>query len=359
MRKFVISFVPVLYIWFLSLTVTMSTVSPAISHDDEPPLVKGLSWSFYRKSCPDLKSIVKKRIDFFLSKDITQAAGILRLHFHDCFVQGCDASILLDGSASGPSEQSAPPNLSLRAQAFKIINDIKENVEAICPNTVSCADITTLAARESVKKAGGPSYRVPLGRRDGLSFAFKNVTVANLPAPTSNITTLINAFSKKSLDKTDLVALSGGHTIGIGHCSSFSNRLYPTQDMSVEESFAQRLYKICPTNTTNSTTVLDIRSPNVFDNKYFVDLVERQALFTSDHSLLSNSKTKKIVHSFANNQTLFFQKFRRAIIKMGQVGVLTGKLLGEIRSNCSALNSPTSYASTLSTLVDDAQILEL
>jgi peroxidase len=129
--------------------------------------------------------------------------------------------------------------------------------------------------------------------------------------------------------------------------------------MSVEESFAQRLYKICPTNTTNSTTVLDIRSPNVFDNKYFVDLVERQALFTSDHSLLSNSKTKKIVHSFANNQTLFFQKFRRAIIKMGQVGVLTGKLQGEIRSNCSALNPPTSYASTLSTLVDDAQILEL
>jgi len=62
--------------------------------------------------------------------------------------------------------------------------------------------------------------------------------------------------------------LTGGHAIGIGHCSSFSNGLYPTQDMSVEESFAQRLYKTCPTNTTNNTTVLDIRSPNKFDNKY-------------------------------------------------------------------------------------------
>lgn len=346
MGKLIISLVPLVYLWFLSLIVLVSTVALAISHDDELPLLKGLSWSFYEKSCPNLETVVKKRIDFFLSKDITQAAGILRLHFHDCFVQGCDASILLDGSASGPSEQSAPPNLSLRAQAFKIINDIKENVDAICPNTVSCADITTLAARESVKKAGGPS------------FASINVTLANLPAPTSNISTLINAFHNKSLDKTDLVALSGGHTIGIGHCSSFSNRLYPTQDSSVEESFAQKLYKICPTNTTNSTTVLDIRSPNVFDNKYFVDLAERQVLFTSDHSLLSNSKTKKIVHSFASNQTLFFQKFKRAIIKMGQVGVLTGKLQGEIRRNCSAPNPTASYA-TLATMVDDAQILDM
>lgn len=358
MGKLIISLVPLVYLWFLSLILLISTVAPAMSQDDEPPLLKGLSWSFYRKSCPDLETVVEKRIDFFLSKDITQAAGILRLHFHDCFVQGCDASILLDGSASGPSEQSAIPNLSLRAQAFKIINDIKENVEAICPNTVSCADITTLAARESVKKAGGPSYRVPLGRRDGLSFASMNVTLANLPAPTSNISTLINAFHNKSLDKTDLVALSGGHTIGIGHCSSFTNRLYPTQDLSVEDSFAQKLYKICPTSTDNNTTVLDIRSPNVFDNKYFVDLVERQVLFTSDHSLLSNSKTKKIVHSFASNQTLFFQKFRRAIVKMGQVGVLTGKHQGEIRSNCSAPNPSASYAWELATMVDDAQILD-
>ena len=40
-------------------------------------------------------------------------------------MQGCDASVLLDGSASGPSEQEAPPNLTLRPKAFEIIEDIK------------------------------------------------------------------------------------------------------------------------------------------------------------------------------------------------------------------------------------------
>lgn len=349
MMKKKLGFLPI-YIWLFSVLVVLN-LAPATCQADEPALVKGLSWTFYRKSCPGLEAIVKKRIDFFLRQDITQAAGILRLHFHDCFVQGCDASVLLDGSASGPSEQDAPPNLTLRPKAFEIIDDIKKNVDAICSKTVSCADITALATRESVKKAGGPTYRVPLGRRDGLTFATRNVTLANLPGPRSNVTALIKAFQSKSLDTTDLVALSGGHTIGIGHCSSFTNRLYPTQATSLENEFAQSLYRICPTSTTNSTTDLDVRTPNVFDNKYYVDLVQNQVLFTSDQTLLTNSETKKIVESFASNQTLFFQKFGRAMIKMGQVSVLTGKQ-GEVRANCSARN-PTSYSSVISTVVDD------
>jgi peroxidase len=65
-------------------------------------------------------------------------------------MQGCDGSVLLDGSASGPSEQDAPPNLSLRAEAFEIINDLRELVDEQCERVVSCADITALAARDAV-----------------------------------------------------------------------------------------------------------------------------------------------------------------------------------------------------------------
>lgn len=57
---------------------------------------------------------------------------------------------MLDGSASGPSEKDAPPNLTLRAEAFKIINDLRALVHRQCGRVVSCADITSLAARESV-----------------------------------------------------------------------------------------------------------------------------------------------------------------------------------------------------------------
>lgn len=252
--------------------------------------------------------------------------------------QGCDGSVLLDGSASGPSEQNAPPNLSLRKEAFQIINDLRALVQKACGQVVSCADLTALAARDSVVLSGGPSYNIPLGRRDSLNFATRNVTLQNLPAPSSNADTILSSLATKKLDPTDVVALSGGHTIGRGHCTSFTSRLYPNQDGTMDPSFAKNLKVTCPKTNTDNTTNLDIRSPNVFDNKYYLDLVNRQGLFTSDQDLFTNAKTKGIVTSFANNQSLFYEKFVTAMLKMGQLGVLTGTQ-GEIRVNCSARNA--------------------
>ncbi|KAL2894448.1 Peroxidase 12 [Bienertia sinuspersici] len=304
------------------------------------PVVPGLSYSFYESSCPDLEFIIRGHLWGVLNNDITQAAGLLRLHFHDCFVQGCDASVLLDGSASGPSEQDAPPNLTLRAQAFKIIDDLQALVQSTCGPIVSCADIVALAARESVFLPNGPFYNIPLGRRDSLDFASRQDTLANLPPPTFNTTDLLNAFANKNLNVTDLVALSGGHTIGRANCASFTNRLYPKQDPTMDQTFANNLMLTCPTNTTDNSTNLDILSPNIFDNKYYVDLVNHQGLLTSDQDLFTDSRTRDIVTTFANDQNLFFQKFIDGMLKMGQLSVLTGTQ-GEIRTNCSVRNGDT------------------
>lgn len=76
----------------------------------------------------------------------------------------------------------------------------------------------------------------------------------------------------------------------------------------------------------------------MFDNKYYVDLMNRQGLFTSDQDLYTDSRTRTIVTNFAVNQTLFYQNFINAMIKMGQLSVLTGTQ-GEIRANCSRINS--------------------
>ncbi|KZV20088.1 peroxidase 12 [Dorcoceras hygrometricum] len=309
------------------------------------PIVPGLSWNFYASTCPSLKSTVREQLQIVLNQDIGQAAGLLRLHFHDCFVQGCDGSVLLDGSASGPGEQSAPPNLSLRAQAFRIIEDLRRRVHQKCGRVVSCSDILALAARDSVYLAGGPDYDVPLGRRDGLNFATVNATLANLPPPSSNTTALLNSLAQKNFTATDVVALSGGHTIGISHCISFTGRLYPSQDPTLDQTFARNLKRTCPAANTDNTTVLDIRSPDTFDNKYYVDLLNRQGLFTSDQDLYTDSRTRGIVTSFAVNQSLFYEKFVVAMIKMSQLSVLTGNQ-GEIRGNCSARNSNNLWLSS-------------
>lgn len=64
-------------------------------------------------------------------------------------LKGCDASVLLDASGTIVSEKRSNPNRdSLRG--FEIIDEIKYALEKECPHTVSCADIVTLASRDSV-----------------------------------------------------------------------------------------------------------------------------------------------------------------------------------------------------------------
>ncbi|XP_039125552.1 peroxidase 12-like [Dioscorea cayenensis subsp. rotundata] len=323
--------------------------------DTQPKPVPGLSYTFYKSTCPELEWIIRTYLKKEFKKDIGLAAGLLRLHFHDCFVQGCDASVLLDGSASGPSEQDAPPNLTLRPAAFKAINDLRALIDKMCGVVVSCADVVAVAARDSVALTGGPHYKVPLGRRDGLTFATVNVTLADLPPPTSNVSFLINTLNKINLTVADLVTLSGGHTIGLAHCTSFTNRLYPTQDTNMDKTFAKNLKLTCPAANTTNSTVNDIRTPNTFDNKYYVNLVNKEGLFTSDQGLFSDFRTKALVALFASNKILFFEHFALSMVKMGQISVLTGSQ-GEIRTNCSARNSGSGLWSVVEDLLE--QLLE-
>ncbi|KAJ8480286.1 hypothetical protein OPV22_024013 [Ensete ventricosum] len=121
-----------------------------------------LSPSFYSQTCPTLQTIVGLTMRTTLLLDPRMGASLLRLFFHDCFVNGCDASVLLDDTATFTGEKNAGPNAnSLRG--FGVIDTIKTTVELVCPGTVSCADILALAARDGVALLGGPSWTVALG----------------------------------------------------------------------------------------------------------------------------------------------------------------------------------------------------
>ena len=106
---------------------------------------QGTRVGFYSRTCPQVESIVQKTVNSHFQSNPAIAPGLLRMHFHDCFVQGCDASILIDGSST---EKTAGPNRLLRG--YDVIDDAKTQLEAACPGVVSCADILALAARDSV-----------------------------------------------------------------------------------------------------------------------------------------------------------------------------------------------------------------
>jgi peroxidase len=106
---------------------------------------QGTRVGFYTSTCSQAESIVKSTVASHVNSDSSLAAGLLRMHFHDCFVQGCDGSVLITGSGT---EKTALPNLGLRG--FEVIDDAKTKLETACPGVVSCADIVALAARDSV-----------------------------------------------------------------------------------------------------------------------------------------------------------------------------------------------------------------
>nr|ABF95842.1 Peroxidase 2 precursor, putative, expressed [Oryza sativa Japonica Group] len=166
-----------------------------------------LSTTFYASSCPTALSTIRSAVNAAVAREPRMGASLLRLHFHDCFVQGCDASILLADNATFRGEQGAFPNVnSLRG--FEVISSIKMQLEASCRQTVSCADILAVAARDSVVALGGPSYPVELGRRDGMT---TNQTMANtnLHPPTTDLGNFVTSFAGKGLSPTDLVVLTG------------------------------------------------------------------------------------------------------------------------------------------------------
>ncbi|KAK7374043.1 hypothetical protein VNO80_07467 [Phaseolus coccineus] len=293
-----------------------------------------LSSTFYGKTCPNALSTIKSEIVSAVNKEPRMGASLLRLHFHDCFVQGCDASVLLDDTSSFTGEKSAGPNAN-STRGFDVIDTIKSKVESSCPGVVSCADILAVAARDSVVALGGASWSVPLGRRDSTTASLSSAN-SDLPGPSSSLSSLISSFSNKGFTAKEMVALSGSHTIGQARCTTFRTRIY--NDTNIDSSFATSLQANCPSTGGDSTlSPLDTTSQNTFDNAYFKNLQSKKGLLHSDQELFNGGSTDSQVNAYSSNPASFKTDFANAMIKMGNLSPLTGSS-GQIRTNCRKTN---------------------
>ncbi|WCJ21435.1 Peroxidase superfamily protein [Euphorbia peplus] len=295
---------------------------------------------FYRKTCPQAEDMIRNLTWSHVAANPVLPAKFLRMHFHDCFVRGCDGSVLIDSTNGSVAEKDSIPNLTLTG--FDVIEDIKTAVEKACPGIVSCADILALAARDSVSfQFKKPLWKVLTGRRDG-SVSLASEVFGNIPSPFSNFSTLKQDFKNKNLTVHDLVVLSGGHTIGLAHCPTFSNRLYNftgvgDQDPSLDATYAAFLKTKCRSLADTTTTVeLDPGSSLSFDKDYYVILKENKGLLQSDAALLTTKISKNIVGELTNSDK-FFTEFAQSMVRMGAVEVLTGTQ-GNIRHKCNVIN---------------------
>ncbi|KAF8369418.1 hypothetical protein HHK36_032572 [Tetracentron sinense] len=299
------------------------------------PCEAHLSSTFYDKMCPNALNTIRTSIRTAVSSERRMAASLIRLHFHDCFVQGCDASILLDEAASTTSERNARQNLN-SARGFNVIEAAKSQVESICPGVVSCADILAVAARDASVAVGGPTWTVKLGRRDSTSASLSQAET-DLPRFTDGLEKIISLFDNKGLSARDMVALSGSHTIGQAQCVTFRDRIYNNAS-DIDAGFASTRKRRCPTNDGNGNLApLDLVTPNSFDNNYFKNLIQRKGLLESDQVLFSGGSTDSIVSEYSKSPTTFNSDFVSAMVKMGDIEPLTGSS-GVIRKLCSAIN---------------------
>ncbi|CAN6355902.1 unnamed protein product [Urochloa humidicola] len=214
-----------------------SPPSPPPANSDDAG--KKLKLGYYENKCGrsmDVEAIVRRHVSGF---DDGMKAGSIQLFFHDCFVRGCDASILLDPTSTNqqPEKYGVPNFPSMRG--YEEIDAAKDELEAQCPNVVSCADIVAFAARDAsyFLSGGRISFDVPAGRYDG-NMSLANETLPNLPPPFAGFDQLEKMFADKGLNAFDMVTLSGAHSIGRSHCSSLS---FSSTSELWEDKFAEAM----------------------------------------------------------------------------------------------------------------------
>nr|CAD1830540.1 unnamed protein product [Ananas comosus var. bracteatus] len=267
--------------------------------------VNALMVDYYAETCPGVEEAVEEAVKKATANDNTVPAALLRMHFHDCFIRGCDGSVLVDSQGNNTAEKDGPPNISLHA--FYVIDNAKKAVEEL----------------DAVAISGGPTWEVPTGRKDGKISRASDTS--QLPAPTFNFSQLKQSFSQRGLSTGNLVALSGGHTLGFAHCSSFQNRIHnfdSTNDVdpSMNPTFADSLRKACPAHNKVRSAGSAMDSTNtVFDNAYYELLLQGKGLFSSDEALLTHRKTMELVARFADSQKAFERAFVKAMIRMSSL----------------------------------------
>ncbi|KAK1681990.1 hypothetical protein QYE76_042838 [Lolium multiflorum] len=244
------------------------------------------------QSCPRAETIVRQVVQHRAAQDRSVLPALIRLQFHDCFVRGCDGSVLIDSAGGNVAEKEADPNLTLRM--LDVIDDVKAALETACPGVVSCADIIGLAARDAVAMAGRVRYQLPTGRRDG---TVSSAAEVHLPSPSVSFADALSAFSNIGLDMVDLTTLLGRFT---------HHGVLP---LHVRHGQALRLQENRHAGPDHG------RRP-----------ADRQ-------ELASDGMARLIAAKFAVGPRKFRKQFARSMVKLASVHVLTGEQ-GEVRLNC-------------------------
>ncbi|KAL1215579.1 L-ascorbate peroxidase 5, peroxisomal [Cardamine amara subsp. amara] len=232
-----------------------------------------------------LKEIEKTRRDLRALISSRNCAPImLRLAWHDA-------------GTYDAKKKTGGPNGSIRfkEELNRAHNKGLEKAVAFCEEVkakhprVSYADLYQLAGVVAVEVTGGPTIPFTPGRKDADS-----ADDGELPNPNEGASHLRTLFSRMGLSDRDIVALSGGHTLGRAHKERSDFEGPWTQD------------------------------PLKFDNSYFVELLKGETpgllQLKTDKALLDDPKFHPFVKLYAKDEDTFFGAYTISHKKLSELG---------------------------------------
>lgn len=235
-----------------------------------------------------LKEIDKARRDLRALISTKHCAPImLRLAWHD-------AGTYNDETSTGGPNGSIRNEHELKHGAnngLKIAVDLCEEVKRKHPK-ITYADLYQLAGVVAVEVTGGPTIDFVPGRKD----SEESPEEGRLPDAKQGASHLRDVFYRMGLSDQDIVALSGGHTLGNAH-----------QDRSGFDG---------PWT----------REPLKFDNSYFVELLkgETEGLLKlpTDKVLVEDPLFRQYVELYAKDEDAFFSDYAVAHKKLSELGFI-------------------------------------
>ncbi|XP_021727645.1 probable L-ascorbate peroxidase 3 [Chenopodium quinoa] len=233
-----------------------------------------------------LKEIERARRDFRALISANQCApSMLRLAWHDAGTY--DAKTKTGG-----------PNGSIRTKyemehranrGLKTAVALCEEIKAKHPK-ITYADLYQLAGVVAVEVTGGPTIDFVPGRVDST----ESPEEGRLPNADLGAAHLREVFYRMGFTDKDIVALSGGHTLGEAHKETSGYEGPWTKD------------------------------PMKFDNSYYVELLngERRGLLKlpTDKALVEDPRFRRYVELYAKDEDAFFRDYAESHKKLSELG---------------------------------------
>ncbi|CAA6658209.1 unnamed protein product [Spirodela intermedia] len=261
--------------------------------------------NFYKDSCPQAEEIIKEQVGLLYKRHKNTAFSWLRNIFHDCAVESCDASLLLDSTRRTLSEKEADRSFGMRN--FRYLDTIKEALERSALRSSPAPTSSSSLPEKALHFPGG----VP-------------------PDHNESISSILDKFNALGINTRWPHPLRQARPPPL-----------PEVDPAINPDHIPHMLKKCPDSIPDPKAVQYVRNdrgtPMKLDNNYYRNILDNKGLLMVDHQLAYDSRTRPFVLKMAKSEDYFFQEFSRAIQILSENNPLTGTK-GEVRKQCNVAN---------------------